>query len=404
MACILFFALRVVRAPDAFAGYVNPSVWLVLFALVMAKAVERSGLGRRIASWLMSKMPLSFNGLVLAFIVLCLVFPFFIPSAGGSIALIMALAVGTMDALGIERGPHNRMSNGLTCFIAILVLTMSKAPLTGAVPNLIAAGLVRELTGVDISWMGWLKCMWVGMPIPAIATYFYVTRLYKPEKDLSPEAMRRQVESTLAELGPLSPREIRTGILMLIAIVLWILDPWLKFGTNEVGVVIGVLFLMPYIGCLTMADFKALSWETFVFCGGSFSIGVVLARTGFAQWTASGIQSLTFLKGSSFVLVGFAVLLFAFLLHFLLETVGEISLVVPVMVKAGLLAPKATAMLVDYGAGLYVFPFQGVPIILSLGFNTTGWKDVTRYGFFFAILGLLQAVLLLAIYWEFVMR
>jgi anion transporter len=404
LACVLYFVLRVAKPVDAFSGFVSPSIWMLFFALVIAKGVERSGLGKRIASYLMSKTALSFNGLVVVFIVLCLVFPFFLPSAVAAVSLIMALAVGTMDALGIEKNPKLKMSCGLTCFVAVLTLTLGRAPLTGSVPNFIAVGLVREIAGVDVSWIGWLKNMWVTIPIPCIATYLYVTRMYKPEKNLSAVEMKRQVEATLSSLGRWSGAEIRAAILAVAAILLWAFDPFLKIGTNEVGVIIGVLYLMPYTGCVTMPDFKALSWDTFVFAGGSFSMGVVLTRTGFAQWAASGVSSLSFLKGAGFVFAAAVVVVFAFLLHFLLETLGEVSLLTPIILKTDLLTPKATAMLLPYGAGLYVFPFQGTPIILSLGFNTAGWKDVTKYAIFITIVGLLQTILLLVCYWQFTMR
>jgi hypothetical protein len=154
LACALYFVLRVAKPVDAFSGFVSPSIWMLFFALVMAKGVERSGLGKRIASWLMSKTALSFNGIVV-------IFPFFLPSNVASVSLTMALAIGIMDALGIERGPNSRVSCGLTCFIAVLTLTMGRAPLTGSIPNFIATGLVHDIAGVDISWISWLKSMWV---------------------------------------------------------------------------------------------------------------------------------------------------------------------------------------------------------------------------------------------------
>ncbi len=166
LACSLFFVLRVAKPVDAFSGFVSPSIWMLFFALVMAKGVERSGLGKRIASWLMSKTALSFNGIVLVFIGLCIIFPFFLPSTVASVSLTMALAIGIMDALGIERGPNSKISCGLTCFVAVLTLTMGRAPLTGSLPNFIATGLVHDIAGVDISWISWLKSMWVHDPDP----------------------------------------------------------------------------------------------------------------------------------------------------------------------------------------------------------------------------------------------
>lgn len=404
LACVLYFTLGIAKPPEAFSGFVSPSIWMFLFAMIMAKGVERSGLGKRIAAWMLSKTAPSFNGLVFVLIALCVIFPFFIPSTVATVSLIMALAIGIMDAIGIERGPNNKISCGLTCFVAILVLLIGRIPLTGSVPNFVATGLVRDIAGVEISWIDWLKSMWVAAPLPAIATYFYVTRLYKPDIPLSREVIKRQIDATVANLGPWSGAEIRTALLVSAAILLWIFGSYLKIGTSQVGIVIGILFLMPYVGFLTMADFKALSWDTWLFAGGSYSMGVVLTKAGFAQWAASGIAGMSFLDGASFVTIGFVVVIFAFSLHFLLETLGNVSLLTPIILKTGLLTPRATAMLLPYGAGFYAFPFQGAPIILSLGFNTTGWKDVTRYAIFIAFIGIGQSLPLLASYWRFTMQ
>jgi anion transporter len=403
LACVLYYVLNVAKPSDAFAGFVSPSIWMLFFALVIAKGVDRSGIGKRIATLLMARMPLSFNGMVAVFIALCFIFPFIIPSAAAIVALMMTLAIGFMDALGIERNPKNKVSAGLTCFIAILSLTFGRVPLTGSVPNFIATGLVRDLTGVEISWMGWLTCMWIVAPLSAIATYYYVTKMYKPDISFAPEVMRSQINQTVDSLGPMSSAEKRSLFLVAAAIVLWALDPYLKIGTNQIGIIIGMLYLMPYIGVLNMADFKTLSFDTFVFAGGSYSMGVVLSKTGFAEWAASGITAFSFLKDSSFLMAGSFVILFAVAIHFILETLGEVSLLTPILIKTGILPPQAVAMLLPYGAGLYIFPYQATPIILSLGFNTTGWSDITKYGLFLTIVGLLQAFLLLATYWAMAM-
>ncbi|MDR3349021.1 MAG: anion permease [Acidaminococcales bacterium] len=403
LACVLYFVLKISPPADAFSGFASPSIWMLLFALIMAKGVDKSGLSKRIAAMLMKKMPLSFEGMVIVFIAMCFIFPFFIPAAPAIVALIMTLVLGFMDALGIERSPANKVSAGLTCFIAILVLTFGRVPMTGAMPNLVVVGLVRELTGVEVTWIGWLVCMWVAAPISGIVTYYYITRKYKPDVAIDPQTMRVQIKKTVESLGPVSTPEKKTLVLVLAAILLWAFDFYLKIGTNQIGIIIGILYLMPYTGVLTMADFKTLPFDIFVFAGGSYSMGVVLSKTGFAQWAASGITAFPFLQGSSFLVAGTFVLLFAVALHFILETWGVASLMTPIIVKAGILPPKAVTMLLPYGAGFYIFPYQATPIILSLGFGTTSWNDITKYGIIMTLVGIAQGILFLGTYWAWTM-
>ena len=404
-ACVLFLVTNTAPPAEAFAGFINPTIWLLFFALVIAKGVEASGLGKRIASMILAKVPLSFNGLVAAFIILCFIFPFIVPSAAADVALMMALAVGIFDALGIEKNPENKISAGLTCFIGILCLTFGRVPLTGSLPNFIAAGFLHDLAGISLGWLDWVAAMWVIAPIPAIGTYFYITKRYKPDEDLSPEKMRANIKETQEQLGPMTTKEKKAALYVALAILLWAFGEFVKLplNTNQIGIVIGMLFFLPYVGFLTIKDFKQMSLVTFFFAGGSYSIGVVLTEKGFASWAGAQLMNFKFLQDASFFTAGLFILIFAFALHFILETLGEVSLLTPILLKMNILPAKAVGMLLPYGAGLYIFPYQATPIVLSLGFNTTGWSDIVKYGSFITVLGLLQGALFLLTYWAWML-
>jgi anion transporter len=404
-ACVLFMVTKTAKPVDAFCGFFHPTIWLLFFALVMAKGVEVSGLGKRIASIILSKVSLSFNGLVAAFIILCFILPFIVPSAAADVALLMALAVGIFDALDIEKNPKNKISAGLTCFVAILCLTFGRVPLTGSLPNFIAAGFVHDLAGISLGWLDWLTSMWIIAPIPAIGTYLYITRKYKPEEGLSREKMRENIQTTRENLGRMTVNERKAAIYISLAVILWAFGGFIKLplDTNQIGIIIGMLFFLPYIGFLTIKDFNKMSLVTFFFAGGSFSIGAVLAKSGFAAWAGVQLMNFGFLHKASFFTAGLFILVFAFVLHFILETLGEVSLLAPVLLKMNILPAKAVGMLLPYGAGMYLFPYQATPIVLSLGFDTTGWMDIVKYGCFLTVLGLLQGALFLLTYWAWVL-
>ncbi len=404
-ACVLFMVTKTASPADSFSGFFNPTIWLLFFALVIAKGVEVSGLGKRIASIILSKVPLSFNGLVAAFIILCFILPFIVPSAAADVALMMALAVGIFDALGIAKDPKNKISTGLTCFVAILCLTFGRVPLTGSLPNFIAAGFLHDLAGVSMGWLDWLLSMWIIAPIPAIGTYLYITRKYKPDVDLSREKMQENIKATQESLGPMTVKEKKAAIYVSLAIILWAFGGFinLPLNTNQIGIIIGMLFFLPYVGFLTIKDFNQMSLVTFFFAGGSYSIGVVLTNNGFASWAGAQLMNFGFLQNASFFTAGLFIIVFAFVLHFILETLGEVSLLTPILLKMNILPAKAVGMLLPYGAGMYLFPYQATPIVLSLGFNTTGWMDIVKYGCFLTVLGLLQGAVFLLTYWAWIL-
>lgn len=401
VAPVLFYVTGTVPAQAAFSGFSNSAIWLLFFGLVISKGVEKSGLGRRIAVNVLSRAKLTFSGLTGGLICLCFIFPFLVPSTSAVVALLMTLIVGIFDVLGIEK--DSATSILLTCFIGGLCMTVARLPLTGALSNYIAIGLTTQLTGEEIGWLEWLKAMWVIAPLPMIGTYFYVTRRFTLDYDFSPEHVRSQLEKTRRELGRMTVKEKKALLLVSAALLLW------TFGGNilsasATGILIGCLFLMPYVGTLSMEEFGEISLMPFLLAGGSYSIGYVLQDVGFSAWAVDRITTWHIWSAdASLFEIGLFIILSGFVLHFLLETLGEVSLLTPIFVQLGGISAKAVAMLTPYGAGLCVFPYQASVIVVALSFNTTTWKETVRYGCFLSALCLLQAVLLLKTYWAWIL-
>jgi anion transporter len=403
LACILFMVTGTVKAMDAFSGFSNPSIWMIMFALIISKAVDSSGLGKRIAITMVTSNKLTFSRLIAVLSLLCMIVPFFIPAGPAYVALLMTLAVGLLEAVGMEKNKRSELGAAMTCFIAVLSLMMGRIPLTGSVANIISTGLVRELSGVEVTWLEWFANMCVTAPLLLVATWAYITKIYKPEVDFSSPLIMENLHITRNSLGNISRKEIKAGVIVSAALLLWMTSSLHGLGTNVVGAIIAALFLLPYVGVVNVDEFQKLPWHIFVFAGGSFSIGVVLNKTGVAAWVGRWVGTIRLLDSQSFLVIAGFLVIAVFLLHLLLETLGEVSLLTPIFLQSGILPAKAVAMLVPYGAGLYLFPYQATPIILSLGFGVCNWNDVTKYSFYICAVAILQAFLFMAIYWTYSM-
>ncbi len=238
-ACVIYYVLSVAHPADAFAGFISPSIWMLFFALVIAKGVESSGLGKRIANLLILRGAMSFNGLVLVFIILCIVFPFIIPSTTAIVTLNMSLAVGIVEALNLDRESRAKISTGLTCFIAVFALTSGRGILTGSIQNMITPRLLYSITGVQISWMEWLYNMWIIIPIRQSRLIFISPEKYQPEKMLSSDELRQKVKQNLAEMGPITGKELKVLFLVLGAVLMWTFDSYIPLDTNQIGILQG---------------------------------------------------------------------------------------------------------------------------------------------------------------------
>ncbi|MDR3349020.1 MAG: anion permease [Acidaminococcales bacterium] len=402
-ACILFMVSGVAKPVDAFAGFSNPSIWMIVFALVISKSVDASGLGKRVAINIITAGKLTFGRVVAAMIFLCTVAPFFIPSGAAYVALLMALAVSVIDAVGLPKDKRSQLGAAITCFVAVLSLMMGRIPLTGAVANIISIGLVKELANTDITWLEWFANMWPVGPVVLAATYLYCTKVYQPEVNFADPQVKAKLIAKRDALGAMTAKEIRAAGFVSLALVLWVTGAWHGISTNAVGAIVTALLLLPVIGVVGMEDFQKLPWHIFIFAGGSFSIGVVLTKTGVAEWIGNAVSGLEIISTGGFAVKAGFIVLIAFVVHILLETMGEISLLVPIFLKSGLVSAKAVAMLVPYAAGLYLFPYQATPIILSLGFGICNWNDILKYSFFICAVAIIQALVFLTSYWAYTM-
>src|SRR6266481_1104825 len=151
------------RAPSAalnwaLSGYSNPAVWLIFGAFILALGYERTGLGERIALILVKRMGkntlLLGYGVTLADTILAPFIPSPTARSGGIIYPIVS-------ELALEYGSKpndvsSRRVGSYLMWVAIATTCVTSSLfLTAGSFNLLAAGLVQKLTGVDVHWMDW---------------------------------------------------------------------------------------------------------------------------------------------------------------------------------------------------------------------------------------------------------
>src|SRR5690349_17427942 len=203
IGCYLFWALRISKFSVAFSGFTNSTIWFLFCSLLMAEAVSRSGLAKRLGYLVIRRVGTACASLQTALVVLTFLLAVVMPSGMGPLALLASLTLGLVKAAGLnERGNFTR---GLLVMITTICALVSVMVLSGAT-SMMTRGIVEEQTGIQMLWSQWLfACLPLNL-LTMIATITIVRWLYPPEiQEL--HGSREYIEGALAQMGPWSLAE-----------------------------------------------------------------------------------------------------------------------------------------------------------------------------------------------------
>jgi sodium-dependent dicarboxylate transporter 2/3/5 len=310
LSSALAIVLGVAPAAQVLAPYADPVIFLFVGSFVLAAAMTETGLDRRFAFALLGQQWATRTpGRLLAAVgaVTCAVSLWVSNTA--TTAMMLPVGLGLLRALGpIGDPPASRYPTGL-----LLMLTWSSSVAVGvpvgSPPNLIAIGLLRELTDRHITFFDW-----VAVTMPATLAMLAVCWLVLRVRYREPAAARGDlglfVSAERAQLGPWTAAQRSVGAVFAGAVALWmapglvaLLAPgtpparWLDTHLPEAVVALAAavaLFLLP-AGLLRGArasQWKRLTtidWGTILLFGGGLSLGRLMFETGLAAALGTGL-------------------------------------------------------------------------------------------------------------------
>src|SRR5688572_6312736 len=105
---LLFFLLAmlfaIAPASVVFSGFASGTLWLVLGGLIMAEAVNQTGLGVRFARFLIGRHALSYRSLIAAVVLVSFVMCIVMPATLSRILLLLPIMAAVAHPLGINSG------------------------------------------------------------------------------------------------------------------------------------------------------------------------------------------------------------------------------------------------------------------------------------------------------------
>jgi solute carrier family 13 (sodium-dependent dicarboxylate transporter), member 2/3/5 len=394
--------MGIAKPVDAAAPYADPIIFLFICGFMVAVAIERSGLHRRIALSVLAAVGSSPGAIVGGFMVATTLLSMWISNTATAL-MMTPIAIAVAQAALPDGPERRRLMAACVLGVAYCASIGGVGTPVGSPTNLIG---LRWLEGQNagLTFPQWMS---IGVSIIVVMvplSWIILTRIaYRLPKAGSDAAAHEVIKAEARALGPMRPEELRVSLVFGCVALAWILrEPVSKaFGltglTDMVIAVMGAvaLFLIPSgnpakpgSALLDWSAAERIPWGIAILFGGGLSMAAALEATGMSAFIGSQMQGVGTLPVVLIVLTLVGVTVFA---SELASNVATLTAMLPVLTAIvvgtradplivgtaatfaasfGFMLPIATAAnAIAYGTGA---PRQGEMLRVGLALNVLG--------------------------------
>jgi sodium-dependent dicarboxylate transporter 2/3/5 len=307
---VLTPVLEIGTISQASSPYGNPVIFLFLGGFLLATALERCGLHKRIAYSIVSRIGMSPNKLILGFLIASSVLSMWISNTATALMMLpIALSVGS---IGSKYGNTDKAIAALLLAVAFGSNLGGIGTLIGTPPNAIMVGYLQQNHNIQIGFAEWMK---IGVPIIVVMlpiVYFVLKSTMGFTAKMDDTAIALEVRMQRSLLGSWSVAEVLVTLLFFVAAVGWIFQPYITPyipGISDAGVSIFVgllLFIIPdgkSGKLLEWSDTVRIPWGVLILFGGGLSLADAIQRSELAVWLGDSMSGLAVLPLPAIILI-----------------------------------------------------------------------------------------------------
>ncbi|NDV17506.1 DASS family sodium-coupled anion symporter [Muricauda sp. TY007] len=303
---ILFPLTGAVDLSSTTASYGHKYIFLYMGGFMLAIAIEKWNLHKRIALHVIRIIGTNVSKIILGFMVATAFLSMWISNTATSVMMLpiaMSIVTQLKDNPATREDENLIFGKALMLGIAYSASIGGVATLIGTPPNLVFAGYVEEVYGIEITFWQWAK--W-GLPIAIpllVIAWIYLTRFAFTFKQKEFPGGRQEINQLIRQLGPMKKEEkIILGIFIFTAFA-WItrsfvLQPLLPaIDDTIIAMCAGILLFTiksdnkkePLIN---WEDAVKLPWGIILLFGGGMALASGFETTGLAEWLGSQMSLL----------------------------------------------------------------------------------------------------------------
>lgn len=332
---VAFPFLGVMSIKAAAAPYAHPMIYLFFGGFVIALAIERCGLHRRIALTIFGLVGADARALIGGFMVAAAVVSMWISNTSTTL-MLLPVAVSVVTVIGetmpgLAAKQQQNFGASLLIGLAYGATLGGIATLVGTPPNAFLAAFLSDTYNLEVGFAQW---MLLGLPLSFVMLplgWLVLTRLVFPVSfRASPQAMGH-IEDVRTGLGRMSRAEIRVALVFGLVVLGWMFRKNIQglpglTGVSDTGIAMMAAiaaFLIPSgtdgKTLVTWEDMARLPWAILILFGGGLALAAGVSQSGLAAWLGEQLGGLSTIN--TVVLI---VLLTAFII-FLTELTSNLA-------------------------------------------------------------------------------
>ena len=401
------------------ASYGHKLIFLIMGGFIIAIAIEKWNLHKRIALKIIYFIGTDVRKIILGFMVATAFLSMWISNTATA---VMMLPIGVViikqlkDNPNTDENENNIFGKALMLAIAYSASIGGIATLIGTPPNLVMAGIVSQVYGYEISFLEWIV---FGLPVSMLLLaicWVYLTRYAFTFKQDKFPGGREEILKLKNELGVISYEQKIVGLVFISVGFCWITRSFLleKIFPALDDAIIAIIFAMIlFIINAKSKNDKILEWKEAVkmpwgillLFGGGMSLAKAFDVSGLAIWIGNQITAF-----GNFDLFLFLILLVT-AINFLTEVTSNVAttaMLLPVIAPIALeldIHPfiMMTAAAVAASCA-FMLPVATPPNAIVFGSGYLRIPDMVKKGFLLNIISILIIVLmvyyLLPVVWD----
>ncbi len=393
------------------ASYAHPLIFLFLGGFLLAAAMERSGLHKRIALSIINFVGVSANKIILGFMLATAFLSMWISNTATTI-MMYAVALPIISAIDKTANEDTRDQYfGIALMLAIAYSASigGVGTLIGTPPNALLASVLQSNYNIKIDFVTW---MFFGVPIIAVMlpiTWTLLTKAIFPTKRMSIAEAKDTLETEIAELGPISREEFIVAAVCVCAASGWVFGKSLSHLTGlpitDTSVAMSaalLLFAIPVSFAkrrfaLDWSAARKIPWGILLILGGGLAIAGAFTSTGLAGAIGKSLSGLHILG------IWVLVLLLIVAIILLTEITSNFATTATFLPITGAIAlglnydPQLLTIPIAVGASMaFMMPVATPPNAIVFSYEPLHIRHMVRAGFWLNLIAM--AVCFTAIY------
>ena len=417
---ILFPMTGAVDLQTTTASYGHKYIFLYMGGFMLAIAIEKWNLHKRIALNIIKIIGTNISKIILGFMVATAFLSMWISNTATAVMMLpiaMSIVAQLQDNPNTEKNENLIFGKALMLSIAYSASIGGMATLIGTPPNLVFAGYVEETYGIEITFLQWLK---FGVPIAIpllVIAWLYLTKFAFKFKQKEFPGGKEEINRLLVLIGPMKREEKLVSSIFVLTAFCWItrsfiLQEFFPFIDDTIiAMTAGILlFVVPASDfkkrLITWEDAVKLPWGIILLFGGGMALAAGFQITGLASWL--GAQMSVFQGLSLLILVFVIITLVNFFTEFtsnLATTAMLLPILAPIAISLNINPYMLMVACTIAASCAFMMPVATPPNAVVFGSGYLRIPDMIKSGIWMNIISIIFLTLMvyyfLPIIWDF---